>query len=169
MCQQGSVEQHSKMLRSWQLAILRFAVTQDNADRLGVLAVANQIDRLGRLHEDETDFGFFRKTSSELCAAILQRDETADVILRQYLARIDDLRLKRAFAAALEIEHGDPASDKRRFKPAADLWRGLTSPGNIPALSPRAVAPEAPQHKPAGFRLAPSVDPALRNRNKRGR
>jgi hypothetical protein len=131
MGQQGSGEQHSRMLRSWQLAVLRFAVTQDNADRLGVLAVANQIDRLGRQHEDEADFGFFRKMSSEVCAAILQRNETADVVLRQYLARIDDLRLKCAFAAALEIEHGEPASDKKRSKPATDLWRGLSSRGNI--------------------------------------
>jgi hypothetical protein len=73
MCRQGSVEQHGRMLRSWQFAILRFALTQDNADRLGVLAVANQIDSLGRQHEDKPEFGFFRKTSSELCAAILQR------------------------------------------------------------------------------------------------
>jgi len=131
MCQQGSVEQHSKMLRSWQLAILRFAVTQDNADRLGVLAVANQIDRLGRQHDDQPEFGFFRKTSSEVFAAILRRDETADVILRQFLTLIDDLRLKRALAAALEIEHGEPASDKKRSKPATDLWRGLSSRGNI--------------------------------------
>ena len=65
MCRQGSVEQHGKMLRSWQLAILRFAVTLDNADRLG------------RQHQAEPEFGFFRKTSSEVCAAILQRDETA--------------------------------------------------------------------------------------------
>jgi len=61
------------MLGSWQFAILRFAATLDNADRLGVLAIANQIDRLGRQHEDKPEFGFFRKTSSELCAAILQR------------------------------------------------------------------------------------------------
>jgi hypothetical protein len=119
------------MLRSWQLAILRFAVTLDNADRLGVLAIANQIDRVGRQHETEPEFGFFRKTSSELCAAILQRGETADGMLRQYLAQIDDVPLKRALAAALEIEHGEPASVKRRSKPATDLWRGLSSRGNI--------------------------------------
>jgi len=131
MCQQGSVEQHNRMLRSWQLAILRFAVTLDNADRLRVVAVANQIDRLGRQHEDEPEFGFFRNTSSEVCAAILQRDETADVILRQCLARIDDLRLKRALAAALGFEQGEPGSVKRPSKPATDLWRGLSSRGGI--------------------------------------
>lgn len=73
MCQQGSVESHSMMLRAWQLATLRFAVTLDNADRLAVLTVANEIDRLGRQHEQAADFGFFRRSSAELCAAILQR------------------------------------------------------------------------------------------------
>jgi hypothetical protein len=127
MCQQGSVEQHSMMLRSWQLAILRFAVTLDNADRLGMLAIANQIDRLGMQHEAKPEFGFFRKTTSELCAAILQRNETAEVMLRQYLARIDDLGLKRALAAALEFEHAEPASVNIHSKPATDLWLGLSS------------------------------------------
>jgi hypothetical protein len=131
MRQQGSVEQLSRMLRSWQLAVPHFAVTLDNADRLGVLAIANQIDRLGRQHEAEPEFGFFRKTSSELCAAVLQGDETADEVLRQYLARLDDLRPKRALAAALEIEHGEPASVKRPSEPATDLWPGLSSRGDI--------------------------------------
>jgi hypothetical protein len=81
MCQQGSVEPHSMMLRSWQLAILRFAVTLDSAD----------------------------------------------VMLRQYLARINDFPLKRALAAALEIEPASPTSVTRRSKPATDLWRGLSS------------------------------------------
>jgi hypothetical protein len=92
------------MQGSRQLAILRFAVTLDDADRLSVLAIAKQIDGLGRQHENKPEFRFFRKTSSELCGAILQRDEPADVMLRQYLARINDFPLKRALAAALEIE-----------------------------------------------------------------
>ena len=133
------------MLGSWQFAILRFAATLDNADRLGVLAIANQIDRLGRQHEDRPEFGFFRKTSLELCAAILQRDETADVLLRQHLARIDDLRLKRALAAAREIERGEPASVNRRSKPAGDLVARTVFTRQHSALSMRAVALEPPE------------------------
>jgi hypothetical protein len=39
------------------LAILRFAVTLDNADRLAVMAIAGEIDRLG--HDGKPDFIFF--------------------------------------------------------------------------------------------------------------
>ena len=40
------MEWHAKALRAWQLAILRFAVTLDSADRLAAMAIANEIDRL---------------------------------------------------------------------------------------------------------------------------
>jgi len=33
-------ERHVRTLRAWQLAILRFAVTLDNSDRLAVMAIA---------------------------------------------------------------------------------------------------------------------------------
>jgi hypothetical protein len=131
MASKGAVEWHARMLCAWHLAILRFAVTLDNADRLNVLAIANEIDRLGQEHEDKRNFGFFRKTSSELCAAILQPREPADVILRHYLARIDDVRLRHALAAALEIERREPALAKRRSKPGTGLWKGLPSRGNV--------------------------------------
>jgi len=98
---------HAKTLRAWQLAILRFAVTLDNSDRMAVMAIATQIDTLGSPHDSKPNFNFFRRTSAELCAAILQPNELAPAVLRQYLARIDDGRLKRAFAAA--IEAGRPA------------------------------------------------------------
>jgi hypothetical protein len=133
MDSQRSVESHSKMLRNWHLAVLRFAVTKENTDRLGLFAVAKEIDALGRSHEDKPSFGFFRKTSSELCAAILDRNEAADAILRQYLAQIDDVRLKRAFAGALELELPGTATEKRRSKAAPSSWRGLRSRNNIRA------------------------------------
>ena len=41
-------EWRAKTLRAWQLGILRFAVTLDNADRLAVMAIASEIDRLDR-------------------------------------------------------------------------------------------------------------------------
>ncbi|MGC2779968.1 MAG: hypothetical protein WA418_30450, partial [Bradyrhizobium sp.] len=72
MIEQGTAEQHARLLRAWHLAILRFALTRDNADRLGVLAAANEIDRLGRQHWAGEGFSFFRMTSAELCAAILR-------------------------------------------------------------------------------------------------
>ena len=76
MRSQDSTEQHVRILRAWHLAILRFAVTLDNTDRLNAMAIANEIDRLGREHQDGSGFGFFRKTSAELCTAILQPNES---------------------------------------------------------------------------------------------
>ena len=69
------MERHAKTLRAWQLAILRFAVTLDNADRLAVLMIAAELDRLGSADAmTRPDFSFFRKTSAELCAAILRAE-----------------------------------------------------------------------------------------------
>ena len=95
-------ERHAKTLRAWQLAILRFAVTLDNADRLTVMAIASEIDKLGPRHDSKPDFSFFRKTSAALCAAILRPNELTPAVLRQYLAQIDEDRLKHAFAATIE-------------------------------------------------------------------
>jgi hypothetical protein len=58
--------------------------------------------------------------------------------LRQYLARIDDDRLKRAFAATIEtdqpktIETDQPkvSSISKPFKRHSGLWRGLSSRRN---------------------------------------
>ena len=128
---QEPAELHARMLRAWQLAILRFAVTLDNADRLALLAVASEIDRLGQEDEENFAFGFFRRTSAELCAAIQQPNEAADGILKQYLARIDDARMKRAFAAVTGIEQPQLPSVRRRAKPEIDLWKGLRPPGRV--------------------------------------
>ena len=72
-------EWHARALRAWQLAMLRFAVTLDEADGLAVMAIASEIDRLGHQHEVKPDFSFFRQTSAELCAAILQPGELTPV------------------------------------------------------------------------------------------
>jgi hypothetical protein len=68
MSQQSRIERHAGLLRAWHLAILRFALTRENADRLGVLMIANEIDRLGRPDDAGPDFSFFRRTSAELCS-----------------------------------------------------------------------------------------------------
>ena len=129
MDSQRSAEWCGRMVRSWHLAVLRFAVTRDNADRLGVLAIANEIDGLGRQSNEAPEFRFFRNTSSKLCAAILQQDDTAEVILQQYLTQIDDVRLKCALAAALEIKRR--GREKGRSNTSAALWRGLPTRGNV--------------------------------------
>jgi hypothetical protein len=113
------------MLRAWQLAILRFAVTLDHTDRLNVLAIAQEMDRFDR-KERESEFHFFRKTSSELCLAILDHRETAPAILRRYLAQIGEPRLKQAFAAAVGMPEAD-AAPGRRPKQDQYLFKGLPS------------------------------------------
>jgi hypothetical protein len=130
MDQQGPVEWQARTLRSWHLAILRFALTRDNADRLGVLAIANEIDRLGSPQDEGAEFDFFRRTSTELCEAILHPNKAgAETMLQQYLARIDDALLKRALATVLDVKQDEQASTKRRSKAYSALWRtrGLPS------------------------------------------
>jgi hypothetical protein len=124
------LERHAKTLRAWQLAMLRFAVTLDHADRLAVLMIAAEIDRSGATQDNKAAFSFFRKTSAELCAAILTPSEAASTILRQHLTRIDDDRLKRCLAAALEPGEPTTSSVGKPVKRADDLWRGLSSRGN---------------------------------------
>jgi hypothetical protein len=123
----GPSEGHAWMIKAWHLAILRFAVTLDNADRLGVFAVAAAIDALGGSRDGKRQFGFFRKISTDLCTSIVQRNQAADATLRQYLADIDDIRLKRAFAAAIAMEQPVTTAAKRRPKPDNKLWKGLPS------------------------------------------
>ena len=123
---------NARTVRAWQLAILRFAVTLDNADRLAVMAIASEIDRLGPRHDGKPDFSFFRRTSTELCAAILQPNELTAALLRQYLARIDDDRLKRVFAATIEADQLKVLSADRPFKRDRGLWRGLSSGSRSP-------------------------------------
>jgi len=123
-------EWHAKTLRAWQLALLRLAVTLDNADRLAVLAIAAEMDRLDSVQDGKRTFGFFRKTSAELCAAILQPDEHSSTLPRQFLARIDDDRLKHVFAAAIEADQPKVASTSKSIRRDTGLWRGLSSRDN---------------------------------------
>ena len=123
-------EWHAKTLRAWQLALLRLAVTLDNADRLAVLAISAEMDRLDPVQDGERTFGFFRRTSAELCAAILQPDEHSSTLLRQFLARMDDERLRRVFAAAIEADQPKVASTSKSIRRDTGLWRGLSSRDN---------------------------------------
>ena len=131
MDQTGSLDWNARTLLAWHMAILRFALTLENADRLNVLSVAAEIDRLDRQSENESNFSFFRRTSSQLCAAILEPNDAPRTILRQYLARIDDVRLRQVLAAALGIDRGEPAPVGRLRKSNPDLWKGLLSRSGI--------------------------------------
>lgn len=124
------MEWYTGTLRAWHLAILRYAVTLDNADRLAVLRIAHEIDGLDRPHDGGADFEFFRRTSGELCAAIPQPNERASAVLQQYLARVEDDRLKRAIAAAIDAARPTVSPAARPIGRGNDLWKGLTSRSN---------------------------------------
>lgn len=119
----------TKMVRDWLLAILRFAVTLEQADRAAVMTVADEMDRLGRYAEDQPKFEFFGKTSFELCAAISDRtDPNTNSVLRVHLKRIEDLRLRRALEAAIEFGTFSAAaenSSKSRTHERCSQWKRL--------------------------------------------
>lgn len=102
---------HAKALRAWLLALLRLSITGDRADRLEVMAFARALDALGTPPPDLPvsefpTFRFFHTTSTELCHALADRmHPRRDHILRRHIARIEDRRLKLAFAAAVETAH----------------------------------------------------------------
>jgi hypothetical protein len=122
-------EWRTKMVRDWLLAILRFAVTLRDEDRSAVLLAAEEIDRLGKSLGDPSEFKFFRNTSIEICSAILAKlNSRESAVLRLHLNRIEDCRLRCAFAAA--IRFGDSSQTIKsavefRRRGGQDLWKGL--------------------------------------------
>lgn len=116
----------SEKVRNWLLALLRFAVTLDDSDGSAVLALAEQIDKLGSTAGGEATFAFFRTTSADVCNAIVARDAPKNgAVLKAHLNRIDDPRLKRAFAAAIGLGGSLPGAGRTRKRRRADLWKGL--------------------------------------------
>lgn len=118
-----SVKGPHRLLRAWQLALLRFAVTLDESDRLNVAALAAELDRLGGKAGDT--FHFFRRTSSQLCAAISGQQQNAEATLECFCTQIEEPRLRLAFAAAAGTTHSEPAPPQARPKRNPGLFRGL--------------------------------------------
>lgn len=125
----AQAEYRTNKLRDWLLALLRYAVTLHDADKSAVLAIAEEIDKLGSRAEDRSAFKFFRSTSTELCSAILDKQNPkTSAVLRLHLNRIDDSRLRRAFEAAIEFgdaSQGIKSAGKIRKRGSQDLWKGL--------------------------------------------
>ena len=126
----GSRDWRDRRVREWLLLLLRFAVTREATDQVAALAVADQLDSLG-IGWKRAKPGFFVKTNIEVSNAILAlQDGENDTVLRKHLARIDDLRLRRAFRAAVGLHDASETragngEDKRRKHP--DLWKGLST------------------------------------------
>jgi hypothetical protein len=115
------------LIREWLLLILRFAVTRDAKDEAATLTMADELDALG-LQWRPSAPTFFHRTSDEVCKAIVAPDDPKRAtVLKKHMGRIDDPRLRRAFAAAAELKGGS-RSGLPRDKPR-DLWAGLRRRG----------------------------------------
>ena len=121
------LEDHHRLLCAWQLAMLRFAVTRSDADRLNVAALAAELDRLGGRRCGEDSLHFFRRTSSHLCAAIDGQGQDAEATLNCFCKQIDEPRLRLAFAAAVGLARSKPARSRPQPKRDPNLFRGLPS------------------------------------------
>ena len=104
-----------RKIRDWLLALLRFSVTLEPGDRAAVLAMADEMDRLGFVAK-KPEFSFFLRTTTDICNAVADWEQAGrNQILREHLARVDDPRLRRAFLAVFDIEEQDlkPARRER--------------------------------------------------------
>ncbi len=102
MNHQAAPERLTCAIREWLLAILRFAITLEPADRAKVLVIARELDQLGQDSAAKA-FAFFTRTSFDLCNAIADKDSPGrGVILRRQLLRIGDTRLRSALEAAID-------------------------------------------------------------------
>jgi hypothetical protein len=114
-----------KRIEDWLFAILRFTITRDAADRTAVMTIAANMDR-PCAYFIQSDFSYFVRTSQEVCSAIAGHDRAKIAVLHRYLSEIGNDRLRRALAAALNIER--PATrriGKLGRQHSGDLWRGL--------------------------------------------
>jgi hypothetical protein len=93
-----------RKIRNWLLALLRFSVTLDPGDRAAVMAIADEMDRLGFVVK-KPGFSFFLRTTTDVCNAVADWEHAGrNQSLHEHLARIDDPRLRRAFVAVFDLE-----------------------------------------------------------------
>ena len=123
-----SSDWRDRKVREWLLLLLRFAVTREPSDQSAALAMADELNSLGPRWRPAAPSFFFR-TSHEVCRAILAvNDGHNNEVLKMYVARIADPRLRRAFQAAVGFQetstprHEGAKSKKRK---APNLWKGL--------------------------------------------
>jgi len=124
-------ENPHRLLLTWKLALLRFAVTRDESDRVNVVALAAELDRPDGRRDAGDTLHFFRRTSSRLCAAISGQRPDAQAMLQSFCKQIEEPRLQLAFAAAIGTICPNPAPAQPRPKRNPDLFRGL--PARRPA------------------------------------
>jgi hypothetical protein len=125
MAEFGLPDWRDRKVREWLLLLLRFAVTRESSDWSAVAAIADELDSLGCEWRPAAP-SFFHRTSNDICEAILAvKDGHNNAVLRRHLGRIDDIRLRRAFQAAIGLHQpgeAPPQQDVKRKK-----WRRRSS------------------------------------------
>ena len=124
------MEWFARTLRAWQLAILRFAVTLDNADRLAVLRIAREIDGPDPSWTAALISNFFaapvQSFAPRFCSRTNLPPRSCDNIWPGSTMTVSSA----TFAAA--IDAGQPAVSpiSRPTRPRNNLWKGLSSRSN---------------------------------------
>jgi hypothetical protein len=130
MVELGSPDWHDRKVREWLLLLLRFAVTRERSDQSAVLAMADELDSSDGGWRPASP-SFFLRTSNEVCAAILTvNDGHNNAVLQRHLSRIDDIRLRRAFRAAIGLHRPGEAPTQAEAKRTSwtrrnGLWANL--------------------------------------------
>jgi hypothetical protein len=113
----------SEHLEDWLLALLRYAITRHEADRIAVHTLAKDMDALGGRFS-VPGFDFFCRSSQRLCDAIESGDPQAHADIEQFLKRIESTRLRHAFEAVLDLKSEAPKT-QCQTQSRAWLWKGL--------------------------------------------
>jgi hypothetical protein len=114
-----------RRLHEWLFLLLRFAITRDPSDRAAALAMADELDSLGMQWWPAAP-QFFLQTSHEVCDAIQRGGDWHTAALRKHAARIEHVRLRRAFLAAIDIPLRSDAPEETKGSAAREhLWLGL--------------------------------------------
>ena len=115
----------SVRINDWLLAVLRFAVTLDQRDRVALMALAAEMDQLG-LGQSRSGFSYFSRTSAQFCDYIVGKaGSEKGAQLRSYIKGIKDDRLRRTLRAAI---FGKPLkSERSRLMTRDRLWKDIAT------------------------------------------
>lgn len=120
-------DRNERRIADWQLALLRFAVTRAPLDRAVAVATAMELDAAAG--PCTSSFRFFVRHTDEICDAVAAAaDERSLSTLRRFAMRINDVRLRAAFSAAVGLQDCFAPRSRSRgpgARPAGSLERSF--------------------------------------------
>jgi hypothetical protein len=118
-------EWQSRKIKNWLLALLRFAVTHDETDRICVIEMARDLD-CQNSGTPGASFSYFDRITAEICNVIVaDQNARRQAILLRLFNHIDDCRLRRALEAATECRPSGSTQKKAVKHRREHLWKGL--------------------------------------------